>query len=112
MTTALASRLTAIQSRGDLKARDVAQLLDTTPQTVSRWRKGKAEPQHGRLERLLTLEWLMGELGEFYSPPEARLWLFAPQRLLAGQRPADLIQRGRVDEVLAAISQLKDGAYV
>lgn len=110
---AVASRLDAIRDRGGIKAREIAQLLDTTPQTVSRWRTGKVEPQPGSLHRLLTLEWLVGELAEFYpDPTEARLWLFSPHRLLNGERPADRIEQGRVDDVLALIAQLRDGAFV
>lgn len=112
MASAVATRLNVIRDRGGIKAREVAQLLDTTPQTVSRWRTGKVEPQPDRLQRLLTLEWLIGELAEFYEPGEARLWLFAPHRLLGGQRPADRIQEGKVDDVLALIAQLRDGAFV
>ncbi len=112
MATALASRLDLIRDRGGVKSREIAQLLDTTPQTVSRWHTGKAEPQPDRLQRLLTLEWLLAELAEFYEPEEARLWLFAPHRLLDGERPADRIQRGKLDDVLALIAQLRDGAYV
>ncbi len=112
MSGAIVSRLDNIKKHGGVKAREVAQLLDTTPETVSRWQTGKAEPQPDRLHRLLTLEWLMGELSDFYPPEEARLWLFAPHRLLAGDRPADRIQTGNVDDVLALIEQLKSGAYV
>lgn len=112
MASAVATRLDAIRDRGGIKAREVAQLLDTTPQTVSRWRTGKVEPQPDRLHRLLTLEWLIDELAEFYEPDEARLWLFSRHRLLGGERPADRIQQGKVDDVLALISQLRDGAFV
>ena len=87
--SALAERLDSIRARGGMHSREVAQLLDTTPQTVSRWRTGKVSPQPQGLQRLLTLEWLIGELAEFYTPDQARLWLFAPHRLLGGDRPAD-----------------------
>jgi transcriptional regulator with XRE-family HTH domain len=112
VASAVANRLDSIRDHGGIKSREVAQLLDTTPQTVSRWRTGKVEPQPDRLQRLLTLEWLVGELAEFYEPQEARLWLFAPHRLLGGERPADRIQQGRLDDVLALIAQLRDGAFV
>lgn len=112
MAPALAKRLDAIKSRAGIKGRDVAQLLNTTPETVSRWQTGRAEPQRERLEQLLTLEWLADQLAEFYAPEEARLWLFAPHRLLAGDRPADRIQAGQVQDVLALIEQLKTGAFV
>jgi transcriptional regulator with XRE-family HTH domain len=112
MAGAVATRLDLIRDRGGVKAREIAQLLDTTPQTVSRWRTGKVEPQPDRLNRLLALEWLIDELSDLYEPDQARLWLFAPHRLLGGQRPADRIQADKVDDVLALISQLRDGAFV
>lgn len=112
MAGAVAERLDTIRERGGIRSREVAQLLDTTPQTVSRWRTGKSTPQPDGLQRLLTLDWLIGELADFYEPEQARLWLFSPHRLLAGERPADRIQRGQLDDVLALINQLSDGAFV
>jgi transcriptional regulator with XRE-family HTH domain len=112
VAAAVAARLDTIRRRGGIKSREVAQLLGTTPETVSRWQRGRVEPGPDRLQRLLTLEWLIEQLGEFYEPAEARLWLFAPHRLLNGERPAERIQEGRVDDVLALIAQLHDGAYV
>jgi len=110
--SALADRLDTIRDRGGIASRDVAQLLDTTPQTVSRWRTGKSSPQREGLRKLLILEWLITELSDLYEPDQARLWLFAPHRLLGGDAPADRIQRGQVDDVLALIAQLSDGAFV
>lgn len=110
-TPAVAGRLDAIRRTAGIKSRDVAQLLDTTPETISRWQKGRVEPSSERLHRLLTLEWLVDQLSDFYRPDEARLWLFSPHRLLNGDRPADRIQAGQVDDVLALIAQLRDGAY-
>ena|SRR5436305_2369679 len=111
MGSAVARRIETIKQRGGIKAREVAQLLDTTPETVSRWQAGKVEPQQGRLERLLTLELLLDELAEFYPPEEARLWLFAPHKLLGGETPANKIQQCKTADVLAIIHQLHDGAY-
>jgi transcriptional regulator with XRE-family HTH domain len=110
-TPAVAVRLETIRRNAGIKSRDVAQLLGTTPETISRWQKGRVEPSSERLNRLLTLEWLVDQLAEFYRPDEARLWLFSPHRLLAGDRPADRIQSGHVDDVLALIAHLRDGAY-
>lgn len=112
MATALSSRIDSIRERGGVRSREVAQLLDTSPQTVSRWQTGRTEPQPDHLHRLLALEWLVSELAELYSPTEARLWLFSPHRQLAGERPADRIKAGHTDDVLALISQLRDGAFV
>lgn len=112
MPAALITRIDRIRDRGGIRGREIAQLLQTTPETVSRWSTGRTEPQPDRLQKLLILEWLIEELAEFYTPEEARLWLFSPHRLLGGDRPADRIQRGQTDDVRALIAQLRDGAYV
>lgn len=112
MSSAVATRLDAIKSHAGVKAREIALLLDTTPQTVSRWQQGHVDPQPTKLQHLLALEWLTDQLAEFYEPDEARLWLFSPHRLLAGQRPADKIAEGDADAVLTIIDQLRDGAYL
>jgi transcriptional regulator with XRE-family HTH domain len=111
MSAAVAKRLASIRDRGGIKSRDIAQLLDTTPETVSRWQNGKSDPQQDRLERLLTLEWIVEELNAFYEPEESRMWLFKPHTLLNGDSPAQRLQQGRVEDVKALISQLKDGAF-
>jgi transcriptional regulator with XRE-family HTH domain len=112
MAGALAVRLDQIQQHAKVSAREVAHLLNTTPETVSRWRTGRAEPQPDRRDNLLRLEWLVKELSELYPPSEAHLWLYSPHKRLGGQRPADLIQAGKPEEVLRIITQLKDGAFV
>src|SRR5262249_14976369 len=112
MSGAIAIRLDQIQRSAEVTAREVAQLLNTTPETVSRWRTGRTEPQPDRRDSLLRLEWLVKELSELYPPQEAHLWLYSPHKRLAGQRPADLIQSGRTEDVLQIIAQLKDGAFV
>lgn len=112
MPGAVAARLDAIKAHAGVRSREIAQLLDTTPQTVSRWQQGHVDPQPNKLQQLLTLEWLADQLHEFYPPDEARLWLFSRHRLLNGDTPADRIQEGRAQDVLALIDQLRDGAFV
>lgn len=112
MSSAVAARLDAIKSNAGVRSRDIAQLLDTTPQTISRWQKGHSGPQTAKLQELLTLEWLADQLHEFYEPEEARLWLFAHHPLLNGETPASRIQDGKSDDVLALIDQLRDGAFI
>ena len=112
MAEALVHQLDRLQQRAGIRFREIAQLLETTPQTVSRWKSGKVEPQPDRLKQLLALTYLAEELSEFYSPAEARLWLFKPHTLLKGDTPADRIRGGKLDDVRALIAQLKDGAYV
>jgi len=113
MAGAVANRLIRIKDRAGVKAREVAQMLDTTPETVSRWNSGKVEPQPDKLDRLLELEWLVEQLAEIYpQPDEARLWLFSRHRLLQGDTPANRIQKGQLSDVLRIIAQIRDGAYV
>ena len=112
MTNALAKRLESIQEHSGISGRDVAQLLATTPQTISRWRTGQSSPQPRHLHALLTLEWLVSQLATYYTSDEAKLWLFSPHPLLRGQRPADLIADQRTDEVLTLIDQLDSAAYI
>jgi transcriptional regulator with XRE-family HTH domain len=111
MSTAVARKLRAIQE-GGIKAVDVAQLLGTRPETVSRWNSGRNRPQGESLIKLLELEFIVQRLTELYTPEEARLWVFGRHKALDDQRPADLIQQGKIDEVLRAIDQLADGAYL
>lgn len=112
MSGAVAVRLDRIKERGGVKSREIATLLGTTEQTVSRWRQGRVEPQPAKLQDLLALEWLVDQLSEYYDPDEAKLWLFSRHRLLNGRTPAELIAEGDVDSVLALIAQLDDGAVV
>jgi len=111
-SSAIARSLDEIHSKAGISFREVAQLMNTTPETISRWRTGRVDPQPSKYKKLATLQWLVQELSEFYRPDEAKLWLFRPQRLLGGATPADRIAEDRLDDVLALIKQLEDGAFV
>jgi transcriptional regulator with XRE-family HTH domain len=108
---AVAARLASIQERGGINAREVAELVGTSPATVSRWRAG-VQPEQERLRILLDLDWLIRQLADFYESDEARLWLFARHPLLHGERPFDKIKQGNIEDVLALIDQLQSGAVV
>lgn len=110
--SAVAKRLESIKARGGISGREVAQLLNTTPETVSRWKQGRTTPQPKALDRLLWLDWLAEQLASFYEPDEARLWLFSPHIDLEGSRPADSIAIGEIDRVLSIIDKLQSGAYI
>jgi uncharacterized protein (DUF2384 family) len=87
-------------------------MIAATPQTVSRWVTGKNDPQREHLDRLLEFNYLTERLAEFFEPEDAKLWLFAPHPQLNGQRPADLVAKGRQTKVLAAIARLQDSAIM
>ena len=110
--TAVARKLESIREKASLKSVDVAQLLGQRPETVSRWNKGRAYPRRGTEKLLLELEYIVDQLADFYQPDEARQWLFAPQKLLDGVSPAELIQNGRIDDVMKLVNQLRDAVYM
>lgn len=112
MSGAVAIRLNSIQEKASISASEVADLLGTTSQTVSRWRRNRVQPEQDRLRLLLDLDWLASQLADFYAPDEARLWLLARHPLLDRDRPFDRIKSGRMDDVLALIDQLHSGAVV
>ena len=110
--SALGKKLENIRVKSGITSREVAQLLKTTPQTVSRWQSGQSSPHPKSLDRLLALDWLAEQLAQLYKADEARLWLFSRHQLLAGDRPVDRIADGRIKDVLQLIEQLQSGAYL
>ena len=89
----------------------MAQLLGKRPETVSRWNQGRAYPRANTERTLLELEYIIEQLADFYEPMEARQWVFAPQKLLDGASPAQLIRAGRIDEVMRFVGQLRDAVH-
>ena len=112
MSNAVARKLASIRSKGGMKNIDIANVLGLRPETVSRWNQGRAFPQPGAEKTILELEYIVDQLSDFYEPQEARLWLFSRQKLLNGEKPAELIQQGRTEEVLTVINQLRDGVFI
>jgi Protein of unknown function (DUF2384) len=112
MSSAVARKLDSLRERGALRNIEVANLLGTRPETVSRWNQGHAYPHATKEKILLELEYIVDQLSDFYEPNEARLWIFSPQKHLAGDSPAELIQNGRIDEVRRLVDQLRDSVYL
>ena len=108
VTSAVARKLDSLRTKGSMKNIEVANLLGTRPETVSRWNQGRAYPHAGTEKTLLELEYIVDQLADFYEPNEARQWIFAPQKLLAGVSPAELIRTGRIDEVMRLVNQLRE----
>lgn len=112
MASAVARKLESLRTKGAIKDIEVANLLGTRPETVSRWNQGRAYPRANAEKALLELEYIVDQLADFYAPDEARQWMFAPQKLLGGEKPAELIRTGRIDEVLRLVTQLRDAVYL
>jgi hypothetical protein len=108
----IARKLALLQEKGAMRSIDIANLLATRPETVSRWNQGKAFPRSDAQRTLLDLEYIVEQLADFYEPQEARLWLFSRQRLLDGAIPAELIQQGQASRVIDVINSLRDSVHV
>ena len=111
-TNAIARRLTSIEKKASMRSSDIANVLNVRPETVSRWNQGKAFPHPSTEKQILELDFIVDQLSDFFSPDEARLWLFSRQKLLDGRVPADIIQSGNVDDVLGAVNQLREGVFL
>jgi transcriptional regulator with XRE-family HTH domain len=112
MTNAVAKTIDDLRERGGLRGVDVANVTNVSKATVSRWSAGKAAPQP-RMQLLLSdLRYVVDRLSEFYTPDEARTWLYSRNALLEGERAMDLIHEGRTEEVLLAIERLAALSYL
>lgn len=112
MNTAVARKLESVRQKGALRNIDVAQILNTRPETVSRWTQGHAYPHRSKEKVLLELEYIVDQLSELYEPNEARQWLFSRQILLGDESPASLIQHGEIDRVLGFVKKLRDTVFL
>lgn len=112
MTNAVARKLDSLREKGAMRNVEVANLLGTRPETVSRWNQGRAYPHSATEKTLLELEFIVDQLSDFYEPNEARQWMFAPQKLLNGVAPAELIRDGKIDEVRRLVNQLRDSVHI
>lgn len=112
MTNAIAKTIDYLKDQGGLSGVDVANVTDVSKATVSRWSTGKSAP-HSKTQLLLSdLRYVVDRLAEFYSPDETRVWLYARNDLLGGERAMDLIHEGRTVEVLDAIERLGALTYL
>lgn len=112
MSTAVAKILNDLKQTGGLRGSDLANIVQVSPPTVSRWSKGTASPPIHTQTVIANLRYVVDRLSDFYTPEETRLWLHASHPLLAQKRAIDLITEGHPEEVLAIIEQLESGAYI
>ena len=111
-SNAVAEKLELLRTRAAIRSVDVANMLGTTPETVSRWNRGRAYPRPNKENLLVDLEYIVERLSEFYSDPRtARAWLYSRHKYFSGLRPADLIQEGRIQEVLEAIQAMANPTH-
>lgn len=77
---------------------------------ITRWKQGaKADPANQ--DRINGLEYIVSCLHGFLAPESQEKWLFGINAHLNNCRPIDLIENGRIAEVIAAIEQAKLCSY-
>lgn len=111
MSTAVARILQDLR-QGGLQNKDIANIVDVSTATVSRWAKGKATPELRTQTVISDLRYVVDRLHEFYTPDETRLWLHSRHALLNNERAIDLIYQDRTEEVLAVIERMDAGGYL
>jgi transcriptional regulator with XRE-family HTH domain len=112
MVTAVARILNDLRGRGGLQGKDIANIVDVSTATVSRWSRGTGTPTLRTQTVIAELRYVVERLSDFYSADETRLWLHARHPLLNNERAIDLINVGRTEEVLVVIERLEAGAYI
>ncbi len=112
MSTAVARILDDLRTRGGLQGKDIANIVDVSTATVSRWSHGNGTPNLRTQTVIADLRYVVERLSDFYTADEARLWLHTRHPLLKGERAIDLINTNRTEEVLSVIERLDTGAYV
>lgn len=112
METAVARILDELKQRGGLQGRDLANIVDVSAATVSRWSNGTSLPNLQTQTVIADLRYVVDRLSDYYTADETRLWLHTRHQLLGGARAIDLINADRMQEVLAVIDRLDQGAYL
>jgi transcriptional regulator with XRE-family HTH domain len=112
MTTAVARILDDLRARGGLQGKDIANIVDVSTATVSRWAHGNGSPNLRTQTVIADLRYVVDRLSDFYTADETRLWLHSRHQLLSGERAIDLINADRTTEVLAVIERLDAGAFI
>ncbi len=111
-STAVAKMVEALKSFGGLTGRDIANIFDVSPPSVTRWSKGESSPTLDKQTAMAQLRLVTERLADFYEPSEARLWLQSPHPQLDGARPYDLVLENRTAEVLEILERLESGVYL
>lgn len=112
MSTAVARIIEGLRTHGGLQGKDIANIVDVSTATVSRWSHGNGSPDLRTQTVIADLRYVVDRLSDFYTADETRLWLHAKHPLLNGERAIDLINQDRTQEVLAVIERLDAGAFV
>ena len=101
-----------VRDRGNLSAAEIGEIVGVGTRQVQNWAAGHGSPANSkRLRQLLDLEYVMDLACEVFDEEGGAMWLHARNRLLAGERPLDLIAQGETDRVIGVLDRLADGNF-
>jgi len=89
----------------------VARALGVSASRVSRWLKQGEEPDPENRRKLEGLEFVLARALSFMQPDTAVKWLHGSEPFLNNFAPIDVLARGRVTEVLAALDGFQAGSF-
>lgn len=101
-----ADRLAAMRATGALQYQELAALLRTRSETVSRWLNRHCEPQHMFQRRIDDVERVFAVLGRCLPPAKAHDYLYARQQLYGGRTAAAMIRDGEGQVVIRQLTAM------
>lgn len=107
--SAIADRVHEITDRLHLSQEEVGKLVGVDARTVARWSAAQSQPRRDARDRLLELNYVAEIASEVLHPDDVNLWMFEPNRMLAGDRPADRVTEGRYRDVLTLLDAMGEG---
>lgn len=91
---------------------EIGDIVGAGERAVQKWAAGAARPEGPKRDRLLEIQYVVGELADVYKPEGVEIWLHSPQRLLEGRRPMDALKSGDFELVLGLVHRLAGGPKV
>jgi transcriptional regulator with XRE-family HTH domain len=88
-----------------------ARALGVSPSRVSRWLRQGEEPDPENRRKLEGLEFVIARARSFMTPETLIAWLSGSEPFLNNFAPIDMLARGRVTDVLAALDGFQAGSF-
>jgi DNA-binding XRE family transcriptional regulator len=89
----------------DLSRERMARLFDVSAKTIERWERSQSLPSSRRVMIQLAQLKEMRDLGLMvYTPEGFRLFMRSPLPDLGGQTPLQMIEQGKIEEVIGALA--------
>lgn len=90
---------------------EVARTIGVNRAQVTRWLESGQGPDGDNVRKVEAFELALARLLRLYTRETALRWLQGANPHLGDRRPADLLMKGRISEVLGAIDADESGAY-